>query len=102
MHHHRRTHLKLTDATCFWEDAWVQVLDTFTAWPALQVLKAKGCNLFDMHTKMDLITVLEVHVDYFDGVRELGLPGQQSHVHTDLSLFSVSPQARVHPASSPL
>ena len=81
------THLNLTAATCFWEDAWVEALDTFTAWPALQVLKATHCNLFDKRTKMDLTTVLEVHVDHFDGVRELGSPGQQSYVHTDLSHF---------------
>ena len=83
------THLNLTEATCFWEDAWVEALDTFTAWPALQMLKAHGCNIFDKHTRMDLTTVLEVHVDHIDSVKGLGLPGQQSHVGTDFSHFAL-------------
>ena len=81
------THLNLTEATCFWGDAWVEALVTFTAWPALQVLKVQNCTLFDGRTNIDLATVLEMHVDHSNGLEVFGLPGQQSYVHTDFTLF---------------
>ena len=59
------TYLDLTGATCYWEDAWVDVLDAFTAWPSLAVLKVYECNLFDINTAMDMSTVREVHVGHF-------------------------------------
>ncbi|KAL3144385.1 hypothetical protein ABBQ32_004139 [Trebouxia sp. C0010 RCD-2024] len=59
------TCLDLTEATCYWDDAWVEALDMFTAWPALAVLKIMGCNLFDIHTVMDASHVAEVHMGHF-------------------------------------
>ena len=79
------TLLNLSKARCIWENILAPILDTFIAWPALQVLKADGCNLFGRRTNMDVTTVLEVHVDHFYGVTEPGLPGQQSYVHTAVS-----------------
>ena len=79
------TLLNLSKARCIWENILAPILDTFIAWPALQILKADGCNLFGRRTNMDLTTVLEVHVDHFYGVTEPGLPGQQSYVHTAVS-----------------
>ena len=69
------TSLNLTDAECYWEETWAEALHTFTAWPALQLLKADCCSLFDKRTMVDLTTVSEVHVAHFDSVKELGLPG---------------------------
>lgn len=58
------THLDLNGAICFWEDAWVDALDAFTAWPSLAVFKLYNCNLFDMNTVVDVSTVGEVHVGH--------------------------------------
>ena len=76
----RLTHLDLAEATCYWEDAWVDALDTFTAWPALAVLKAYKCNIFDMNTVMDVPSVREIHVGHFSHFADPG-PDQQAHVH---------------------
>ena len=48
------THLDLTRATCYWEDAVLDALNAFTAWPSLAVLKVCKCNLFDIDTVMDV------------------------------------------------
>ena len=74
------THLDLTDATCFWEDAWVDVHDAFTAWPSLAVFKVYECNLFDMSTVMDLSTVREVHLGNFSHYAQPKVD-QKCHVH---------------------
>lgn len=74
------TCLDLTETTCYWGDAWVDALDMFTAWPALAVLKALNCNLFDTHTVMDVSHVREVHMGHFEVYVEPG-PDQQGHVH---------------------
>ena len=76
----RLTHLDLAEATCCWEDAWVDALDTFTAWPGLAVLKVYNCNMFDMYTIMDVSSVREVDVGHFSHFADPG-PDQQAHVH---------------------
>ncbi|KAL3154802.1 hypothetical protein ABBQ38_011346 [Trebouxia sp. C0009 RCD-2024] len=74
------TCLDLTEATCYWDDAWVEALDIFTAWPALAVLKIMSCNLFDIHTVMDVSHVGEVHMGHFEVFVQPALD-QQGHVH---------------------
>ena len=73
------THLDLTDATCYWEDAWVDALDAFTAWPSLVIFKSYSCNLFDESTTMDVSTVREVHIDHFPRFAQ-PRPDQEGHV----------------------
>ena len=73
------THLDLTGATCYWEDAWVDVLDAFTAWPSLAMFKCYNCNIFDMSTVMDLSTVGEVHVGHFSHCVQ-SEPNQAGHL----------------------
>ena len=73
------THLDLTGATCYWEDAWVDVLDAFTAWPSLAIFKCYNCNLFDTNTVMDVSTVGEVHIDHFSHFAQPEL-NQEGHL----------------------
>lgn len=56
------TYLDLTDTTCYWEDAWIEVLDTFTPWPKLRILKTSGCNMFDNKTRVVVDALQEAHV----------------------------------------
>lgn len=82
------THLDLTGATCFWEDAWVDALDAFTAWPSLAIFKAYNCNMIDMSTVMDVSTVREVHLGHFAHFAQ-PRPDQEAHVHAGpLPIFS--------------
>ena len=74
------TQLDLSGATCYWEDAWVDALDAFTAWPSLAIFKSYNCNLFDMSTVMDVSTVREVHIGHFCHFAQPG-PDQEGHVH---------------------
>ena len=78
------THLDLTGTTCFWEDAWVDALDAFTAWPSLAVFKVYNCNLFDVSTVMDVSTVREVHLGHFSQFAQPG-PDQEAHVSTHVN-----------------
>ena len=76
------TCLDLTGCICYWDDAWVEALDMFTAWPALAVLKVVNCNLFDTHTVVDVSHVGEVHMGHIEEYVQPA-PGQQGHVHTN-------------------
>lgn len=58
------TYLDLTQTICFWEDAWVEAMDTFEAWPSLKVLKVVGTNLFDRQTVLKAPDVSELEVLY--------------------------------------
>ena len=81
------TLLDLTGATCYWEDAWVEALDEFSAWPELKVMKAIQCNLFDRRTKMHLDTMREVHLDDRYGLSTLDMLRPTLPLHIDLSHF---------------
>lgn len=56
------THLDLTSTNCFWEDAWVEALDAFVAWPNLKVLKLQACNIVDAETVLTAPGVDELEV----------------------------------------
>jgi len=58
------TYLDLSEICCFWEDAWVEALDSFTSWPGLDVLKLVNCNLVDQQTDLDCSSVKELHLNY--------------------------------------
>ena len=58
------TYLDLSQVCCFWVDAWVEALDSFTSWPRLEVLKLLNCNLVDQQTDLDCSSVKELHLNY--------------------------------------
>lgn len=75
------TYLDLSEICCFWDDAWVEALDSFTSWPGLQVLKLVNGNLIDQQTDLDCSSVKELHLNYPN--RPLSfVEGQAVHAHT--------------------
>ena len=58
------TYLDLTQTICFWEDAWVEAMDTFEAWPSLKILKLVGTNLVDRQTVLKAPGVSELELLY--------------------------------------
>ena len=79
------TCLELTQTLCFWEDAWVEALDAFEAWPRLKVLKLLGSNLLDGRTVLTAPGVDELEVMYPHGnhmtVAEAAGKKVHAHVH---------------------
>lgn len=79
------TCLELTQTLCFWEDAWVEALDAFEAWPRLKVLKLLGSNLLDGRTVLTAPGVDELEVLYPHGshmtVAEVAGKKVHAHVH---------------------
>ncbi|DBB05820.1 TPA: hypothetical protein ACH3X3_009833 [Trebouxia sp. C0006] len=74
------TYLDLSEICCFWDDAWVEALDSFTSWPGLHVLKLVNGNLIDQQTDLDCSSVKELHLNYPN--RPLSfVEGQAVHAH---------------------
>ena len=74
------TYLDLSQVCCFWVDAWVEALDSFTSWPRLVVLNLLNCNLVDQQTDLDCSSVRELHLNYPN--RPLSfVEGQAVHTH---------------------
>ena len=80
------TYLDLNGAVGYWEDAWVEASDSFTAWPRLEVLKLLGCNLIDEATILDVASVQELHVAV--------LPNIDAHEHQQLHAYMSMYQVR--------
>ena len=80
------TYLDLSEVCCFWEDAWVEALDSFTSWPGLDVLKLLNCNLIDQQTDLDCSSVKELHLNYPN--RPLSFVQGQA-VHTYMGVHQV-------------
>ncbi|DBA78567.1 TPA: hypothetical protein ACH3X2_007880 [Trebouxia sp. C0005] len=80
------TYLDLSQVCCFWVDAWVEALDSFTSWPRLVVLNLLNCNLVDQQTDLDCSSVRELHLNYPNRPPSL-VEGQA--VHTNMGVHQV-------------
>ena len=94
------TQLDLTETTCYWEDAWVEALDAFEAWPRLQVLKLTGCNIVDTRTKLTVPLVTELHVVFPIGSSMSDTDVAGKKVHADVPILDGVPAVLLGHASA--